>query len=305
MSFTIISNEDIQIRNTNDATRAVAEALQEYIRQMDYLKAVRSMTAEIQLSVDGKTTKVSTAPNIRGNIVCDFAMAMTEDGPIFENAPEKEVTAVPIWKNEHEFNDLVDHLPDGKNISARINLYITQTCDAAYGACYWGKVFKNGSVDGVTCKLMFREVDMDISYTCLGLSGDIVGEIPFDKTAEDVADVKTWASDDIMVIIEPEDEKNHINVEELRPFAEAFADKFELEITALDEDEFFTNDVGSFWREEIPELTKDMQFFLDYAEEHGLRCGVESYLYAEDGSLALAHIYESDTGKIEVEYCKF
>ena len=305
MSFTIISNEDIRICNTNKEARKVAAALRDYIRQLDHLDAIRSMSAQIILTVDNETAEVKTDSYVPGNIVCDFAMAMTDDGPVIENTPQENITPVPIWKDAYEFNTLVDRIVDGKDISAKVSLYVTQSMGALYSIDYWGRVFAKGPIEGVSCRLMYREVDMGLSYSCIGLSGDIVGEIPFDKTAEDVSDINSWASDDVMIVLEPEDESNHINVEDLRPFAEAFADKYELEINAFDKDEFFSNDVGSFSQEELPDLVKDMQFFLDYAEEHGLRCGVESYLYAEDGSFALAHIYESDTGKLEVEYCKF
>ena len=305
MSFTIISNEEISILNTNTETRTVAAALQKYISQINHLEAVRDMTAEILLTVDGKTAKVKTDSDVKGNIVCDFAIKMTEDGPVFEHTPKEAITSVPIWEKEIAFNDLVDQLLYGENIFARINLFVTQSGGASYGLTFWDNVFSNGPVKDVTCRLMYREMDMDISYICIGLSGDIVGEIPFNASKNDVSDIERWFSDDVLVSIVPSKENDIINVEELKPYAESFSEKYGLTIHCLDSDEFYSDDAGSFSSDQISDLAKDMKFFRDYAEEHGLDHTNEAFLFAADGSPALAHIYETETGEINIAYCKF
>ncbi|MBQ6164336.1 MAG: hypothetical protein IJK23_07675 [Clostridia bacterium] len=279
MSFSIYSTEEVRICNIGKETRAAARALEQYLRQFDRRDSIQLGSVRLALTADGETVNAQT-------------VSVPRD------------TDTPLWKNAPELRAAIKKLESAADVEMKLTYDIMQTCETLYGAAYWEQAFREGPVEGVTCRLLFRNVDDGPEYYCLGLSGDTVGLVPFDASEKDVVRVGKWRTDELLVSMEIAAPDAEIGVEELTPSARAFAGKYGVAIDYLEADSFLIADGAEIPAELLPSLLADLQRLRDHAAERGLTHTVESYLYADGGAFALAHIFEDADGKIRVEYCK-
>ena len=278
MSFTINSTEEVRICGACGGTRGAARALEKYLRQFDRLDGIQRGSVRLRLAADDRVLRTRARIDPRH-----------PDAPLLTNDPEAGA--------------LLDRLDGASDIEMKLSYDIMQTCEALYGAAYWEQALRDGPVEGVSCRLMFRNVDDGPEYYCLGLSGDTVGLVPFDASEKDVARVKLWHTDALLVSMDIASPDAGIGADALRPLAEAFAETYGTRIGYLAEDSFLISDGTDLPADRIPALLADLQRLRDYAAGRGLTRRVEAYLYA-DGAFALAHISEARDGKIRIEYCK-
>lgn len=300
MSFTIISNEDIRICNTNNETRAVATALKQYIFQCGYQICASDMDANISLTVDGKTASVKIKPySLADPISLDTLIEIS-----LKNETDIEHDIPSPWKDDPEFESLVNKIEKANDISARISLCTMQYLGGAYSITYWDSVFENGPVEGVTCRIMWRTMDDGIAYSCVGLSGDIVGEIPYDTRFEDVSDITRWSVDDILLSIAPLKEDKKLDVDVLNQYIEKLDEFYEVELIELDEDVFTINGSACFSVEEFNRFISLLKSINQYSKDNDLCFFANAYFYASDNSFSLAHVYTSDNGEIQIDCLK-